>query len=188
MSVTVKTTGMKLEDIRKAASQLVRNAPRIAGRYAVEHTRDNILKRSGQPVNGSVQKFAPRKYEVRSVKGKKILMDSRTLANSIKIINLAPMQVSFGVSDNKIAKYAQAQNEGADIPVTAKMKKFFWAKHYEAGGKKGNADSDFWKGMALKKTGSKIHIKARRFIDITPDIIKGIGRELDAFWNSLIKK
>ncbi len=32
------------------------------------------------------------------------------------------------------ADYAQVHNEGANIPVIPKMKKFFWAKHYEAGG------------------------------------------------------
>lgn len=31
--------------------------------------------------------------------------------------------------------YAAIHNEGETITVTAKMKRFFWAKYYEAGGK-----------------------------------------------------
>lgn len=53
------------------------------------------------------------------------------------------------------ADYAQVHNEGANIPVTPKMKKFFWAKHYEAGGgvkgKDISAEASFWQRMALKK-------------------------------------
>lgn len=71
-------------------------------------------------------------------------------------------------------------NEGGVIKVTARMKKFFWAKYYETGGRvkykkngsksqsralqSASAESQFWKMMALKKIGSVIKIDARRFI------------------------
>jgi phage gpG-like protein len=77
--------------------------------------------------------------------------------------------------------YADAHNEGATITPTAKQRKFFWAKHYEAketaeaskpkrekskGTKKyqkANSEADMWLGMALAK---KIEIPQRQFMDI----------------------
>ena len=60
------------------------------------------------------------------------------------------------------------------------MKKFFWAKYYETGGRvkykkngsksqsrasqSASAEAGFWKLMALKKLGSIIKIDARRYI------------------------
>lgn len=71
--------------------------------------------------------------------------------------------------------YAAIHNEGGEITVTAKMKKFFWAKHYEASGgskelirgkkkERLTAEATFWKNMALMKLGSKIKIEKRQFI------------------------
>lgn len=76
--------------------------------------------------------------------------------------------------------YADIHNSGGDIPVTMKMKKFFWAMHYKAsGGKsktaKGNAantkqnralsaEAEYWKNMALMKVGSIIRIPKRQFL------------------------
>lgn len=74
--------------------------------------------------------------------------------------------------------YAAIHNEGGDITVTPKMKKFFWAKAYEAQGKtftkagkrsksktaeKWNRQAEIYKGLALKKVGSKITIPQRQF-------------------------
>lgn len=76
--------------------------------------------------------------------------------------------------------YSSIHNEGGKITVTQKMKKFFWAMHYKALGgktkkkdgsygnnaknKAANADAEYWKSMALMKTGSQITIPERRFI------------------------
>ena len=66
--------------------------------------------------------------------------------------------------------YASIQNEGGEITVTDKMKRYFWAKYIEAG-KKG-IQADQWKAMALKKVGSKIKIESRRFIGPHPKILE----------------
>lgn len=66
--------------------------------------------------------------------------------------------------------YASIQNEGGEITVTDKMKRYFWAKYIEAG-KKG-IQADQWKAMALKKVGSKIKIESRRFIGQHPKILE----------------
>mgnify|MGYP002621452394 CR=1 FL=1 len=67
------------------------------------------------------------------------------------------------------APYASIHNNGGEITVTAKMKKFFWAMHYKSagavtgkGGKRDdalNAEAQKWKAMALMKVGSTIKIE-----------------------------
>lgn len=80
--------------------------------------------------------------------------------------------------------YASVHNEGADITVTAKMKRFFWAKHYEnACGDDSKAavepQASFWKNMALKKPGSRIRIPKRRFLGDSPQLQKQIENIID---------
>lgn len=84
--------------------------------------------------------------------------------------------------------YASIHNEGGTITVTAKMKRFFWAKYYEAGGKvkqkksggitKASAryseEAEFYKNLALMKVGSKITIPERRFIGHAPEVDQSV--------------
>jgi len=82
--------------------------------------------------------------------------------------------------------YAKIHNEGGEITVTAKMKKFFWAMHYKSagavsgkGGKRDealNAEAQKWKFMALMKVGSKITIEQRQFIGYHPQVKKAIEK------------
>lgn len=82
--------------------------------------------------------------------------------------------------------YSQIQNDGGQIKVTAKMKKYFWAKYYEAVGGFGrkkngelradkrnnelNTWAEFYKHMALMKVGSMITIPKRQFIGTAPEL------------------
>lgn len=66
--------------------------------------------------------------------------------------------------------YASIQNEGGEITVTAKMKRYFWAKYITSG--KSGIEAEQWKAMALKKLGSKIKIESRRFIGRHPKILE----------------
>jgi hypothetical protein len=83
-------------------------------------------------------------------------------------------------------------NAGGEIKVTAKMKRFFWAKYYESAGKvryykrdgkkgekKGSVTRGtqkeagaavFYKALALKKVGDTIVIPERRFIGDAPEV------------------
>lgn len=87
--------------------------------------------------------------------------------------------------------YAATQNDGEDIPVTERMKRFFWAKHIEE--KKGlganSPEAEFWKRMALKKPGSKITIPRRHYLGPGPVVDKMveeiINKELQEFIKSL---
>ena len=106
-------------------------------------------------------------------------ISSRTTENSITFFTNLP--------------YAAIHNEGGEIKVTAKMKRFFWAKYYETTGAFGrrkdgalrkdkrtsqlSTEADFWHVMALMKIGGKIKIPRRRFLGISPEIEK-IVREI----------
>jgi len=89
--------------------------------------------------------------------------------------------------------HAQIHNEGGDIVVTVRMKRFFWAKFYELSGKvkfkkdgktsKGSLkisdEAEFYKNMALMKVGSKIHIPKRQFIGHAPEVDKAVKRIIE---------
>lgn len=89
--------------------------------------------------------------------------------------------------------YAEIHNEGGEITVTDKMKRFFWHKYYtttEAFGRKKNgerrndkrtirlsSEAEFWKHMALMKVGKTINIPRRRFLGYAPEVEK-LTREI----------
>lgn len=86
--------------------------------------------------------------------------------------------------------YAAIHNDGGEIKVTPKMKRFFWAKYYEttgAFGRKKNGErrndrrtvrlateAEFWKFMALKKAGTTIKIPRRRFLGVSPEVEQAV--------------
>lgn len=88
-------------------------------------------------------------------------------------------------------QYAGVHNNGATITVTAKMKRYFWARHIQARGgiktlksgkrsrsKKSMAmsrEAEFWRNMAIKKVGSKIEIPKRKFFGIDPKLRQKIS-------------
>ena len=81
-------------------------------------------------------------------------------------------------------------NDGGEIVVTKRMKRFFWHKYYEATGAFGrrkdgklrkdkrnvrlDTEADFWMFMALKKAGSTIRIPRRRFLGTSPEVEKAV--------------
>lgn len=82
--------------------------------------------------------------------------------------------------------YAALHNEGGEIRVTPRMRRFFWAKYYAARGSFGyrkdgrkrqnkrNAylteEAAFWRAMALKPVGSSIQMPRRQFIGTHPKL------------------
>lgn len=67
-----------------------------------------------------------------------------------------------GVRFSSSLPYAALHNEGGQITVTGKMKRFFWAKFRETG-------EVGWKYMALMPVGRVMNIPERRFIGDGPD-------------------
>jgi phage gpG-like protein len=93
--------------------------------------------------------------------------------------------------------YMGIHNDGGEIEVTAKMKKFFWAMFYkasnavtfkvktrEASANKRNekltAEAAIWKSLALMKVGEKIKIPKRQFIGDHPVVDASIKKIVDA--------
>lgn len=117
--------------------------------------------------------------------GGSILIDSGTLRKSI----------GSRITENSIVfyttlPYATIHNDGGEIRVTKKMKRYFWHKYYEATGsfgrrKDGNprkdkrtvqltTEAEFWKFMALKKEGSIIKIPRRQFLGTSPEVEQAV--------------
>lgn len=101
---------------------------------------------------------------------------SRTTENSIVFYTTLP--------------YAAIHNDGGEIKVTKKMKRYFWHKYYEATGSFGRrkdgaprkdkrtvqltTEAEFWKFMALKKEGSTINIPRRQFLGTSPEVEQAV--------------
>ncbi len=104
---------------------------------------------------------------------------------------------------------AGIHNDGGEIKVTARMKRYFWYRYREATGSLGKRKdgtlkkdkrnvristvAEFYKAMALKKVGSKIKMPRRRFIGESPEVERAveeiITQGLTEFFDSLeIKK
>lgn len=91
-----------------------------------------------------------------------------------------------GIRFTSAMPYADIHNNGGEITVTEKMKRFFWAMYYKSAGaikttktgkisqsgrnEKLRAEALGWKALALKKIGSKIKIEPRQFIGHHPQI------------------
>lgn len=131
--------------------------------------------------------------------GKNILLNSGSLRQSI-MSELGKKSLEFYSS----LIYAGIHNDGGEIVVTDRMKKYFWRRYYKVSaaittkksGAKSNSkrnislskEAEFYKYMALKKVGSKIIIPQRQFIGPhikTDEIIKTlILARLDEYFNN----
>ena len=129
------------------------------------------------------EKWQRRKSPIRP--GRAILVDTGGLRGSIRSYT-TENSIMFR-SDHP---GASIHNEGGEIKVTAKMKKFFWRKYYDTTGSFGRKKdgslrnnkknlylsdvAEFWKFMALKKIGSTIKIPRRQFIGASPEVEKAV--------------
>lgn len=125
------------------------------------------------------QKWARRKSPVRG--NKHLLIDRGHLRRSI-----SGRTTTNAVEFSSSQPYAAIHNQGGEITVTPKMKRYFWAKYNEATGgmgrnKKGqlrqnkrnkqlSSEAEFFKAMALMKVGKKIKIPQRQFIGNAPEV------------------
>lgn len=94
--------------------------------------------------------------------------------------------VSARISGNSVIftsseAYAAIHNDGGTVTVTAKMRKYFWAKFKETG-------QPHFKRMALMKVGSKIRIPQRRFIGDSPEVRKAVDDIVKEAVNAEMRK
>lgn len=113
--------------------------------------------------------------------GRGILVRSGELRRSIRT-RVDDSSITFS-SD---LPYAAIHNEGGEIKVTSRMKRYFWARYYACQGGFGRrkdgslrkdkrnarltSESAFWKALALKKVGSTVKIPKRQFLGISPEV------------------
>lgn len=172
-----------LQQHRQEIEQAIhRTLPIKVGNIAKAHFQDNF--RQGGFVDGGLHPWQ-RTHRQQSGRGASSqytpLMSSRQ--HLYGSISYAPANGTVTVGTS--LPYAAIHNEGGDIVVTRRMKRFFWAKFREANGdswarKQNNPEADFWHLMAQKPVGSVIHIPRRQFI--------GESRELDKKTQDVIEK
>ena len=194
MKLSMKQNGLSLNDLEKRFKQVLNAMPTVMGQAAVTHFQENITKRQGLPTGGALQRFKGRVFEGRP-RGKGILNDTGNLVDSIKIISRSQNCVEVGIRPTEMP-YAQVHQEGGQIPITQKMRKFFWAQYYQhassAGRSRGkraistSKEANFWKAMALKRKNTTINIPKRQFMDATPDLEKAILRVIKTEMDQLI--
>ncbi len=132
-----------------------------------------------------------------------LLMRSGKLRRSMR-----SRQTNTDLSWTSSQPYANLQNEGGEIVVTARMKRFFWAMFYKSDGaitlkrnkdkdvvvreternKKLTAEAAMWKALALQKVGSKMKIKQRQFIGDHPVIRERIDHVVNLNMKELEKE
>lgn len=130
--------------------------------------------------------FFSKPWQQRLLEGRgSLLLQSGKLRRSIRA-QVTNNSVSWSSSE----PYAAIHNEGGTITVTAKMKRFFWAKFYELAGKvrhkkngstsrssvKLSKQAEFYRNLALKRVGSKIKIPKRQFLGNAPEVQNAIER------------
>nr|DAF62162.1 MAG TPA: tail morphogenesis protein [Myoviridae sp. ctt8G1] len=116
--------------------------------------------------------------------GGSILIDTGNLRRSIRS-RTTEDSITFYTD----LPYAAIHNDGGEIVVTKKMKRYFWHKYYEATGSFGRrkdgtrkdkrtvrltTEAEFWKFMALKKEGSTVRIPRRQFLGTSPEVEQAV--------------
>ena len=165
-----------------------RRLPVIVGSLAKKHYQDNF-RQSGF-VDHGLHPWQPAK---RQNGGAGTYSRYRTLLSSrnhlFSSINYTPANASVTVYNN--VPYAAAHNDGAtvNIRVTPKMRRFAWAKFYEASGKRKNTKktrrrtnprAQFWRNLALtKKNTLTVRIPKRQFIGPSYELNRKIDARID---------
>lgn len=108
--------------------------PREIGQEALLHFNSNFQKQAFDGVPWQMRKSGDAT--------RNLLVSSGALRRSLRLSHATWRRISIA-SD---MPYAQTHNEGGKIPITAKSRKYFWARYYASGKKE-----SYWKGMALTK-------------------------------------
>lgn len=187
------------KSIGGAVQELTRLVDRVlpikVGKTAEDHLKDNFYKGG---YNGKKwEEPYRRKLAFSGARGQYGTLLSRT--NHLRdSIDSKPERGKVLIFND--VQYAGVHNSGATITVTAKMKRFFWARHIEAMGgikilksgkrsrnKKSRAmsrEAEFWRNMAVKKVGSKIQIPKRKFFGFD----KTLQAKVDKLINNELKR
>ncbi|WP_417289625.1 hypothetical protein [Corallibacter sp.] len=143
--------------------------------------------------------FFNRKWPQTKLKNSRGSMMVRSGAGRRSIKNQA---VNGEITWSSNLPYMSLHNEGGEIVVTQKMKRFFWAMYYKTSGgvTKGKSQRNIklqgeaaqWKALALQKVGKVMTVDQRQFIGWHPEvdlhIRKVIGINLKELNNNINNK
>jgi phage gpG-like protein len=161
----------KLNELKRYARE---DLPRHVGKLAVDHFHENFML--GGFVDDKLEPWRPSKrigQDKSAASGYGTLLSSRKeLYNSIRSI------ASEGkVTISSSLRYSRIHNEGGTVTqtITPKMRRFAWAKYYQANpGGKGEGGG-MWKAMALtKKTTRTFIIPKRKYMGHSVEINRQI--------------
>ena len=180
----------KVPDFVKIARELKEKAHRYAGSESVKFFKESFVKEGFTDAS-----FVPWKKTTNPMAGKRTMYNKGTLMQSVRKIEETEKRV---VVESDTA-YSEINNNGGTVTVTAKMKRYFWARYYELSGKvktnkngkqstskastKANKKAEFFKALALMKVGSKIKIPKRQFMGDSRTMIN----QFDTFWKGQVE-
>lgn len=128
-------------------------------------TMVNFFKRNFQ-VGGFVDEPFQKWKKSTAPRKRRTMVRSGNTRRQIKKLQVSETRVVVGIANHN--HYAKIHNEGGKIPITPKMRRFFWAKHKET-------KQDYWKFLALTKK-TYLDIPKRQFIGDSKALEKAIER------------
>jgi len=180
---------------KRRFQELKKQSPRIAGTVAVAFFKEGF-RLQGQRLNGSLKPWKKRSPEFNKRKGAAVLTKTGTLQRDLRY-----RTAGHRVGIISAMPYSQILNDGGKIPITPRMRRFFWAMYYQEMGRvlysvkkksmtkasvKHNTDAEIWKNMALTKK-THIEIEARPFLYDTRDLIAALNNEFERQIQNLFK-
>lgn len=151
--------------IAKFPDELKKQSARVIAETATEDFKQNFTEKGFDGKPWPQAQHTPGRGS--------LMVRGSHLVNSIKPVTVTPNKVVISAGDSK-APYARVHNEGGvvNVPVTKKMKRWAWAKAYEA---EGTEDESLYKGLALtKKKMLNITIPRRRYMGYSKSLEKKI--------------
>lgn len=153
---------------------LRRKLPRMYGIEAVNLFKENFDKEGFIAGKGRVKKWK----NTRRNTGRKILTKTRRLRRGIHTKRISTNSVTVGVDSN--IKYAEIHNKGGEIPITPKMRRYFWAMFAQTG-------DSYFKSLALTKQ-THFTIPERKFIGKTDAMKPRLDRRTIKEFKKIIQK
>lgn len=177
---------------RELSDLIQRKMPVLVGRMAKDHYQDNFRK--GGEVNGGLKKWTPAKRLSSGSSSAGANYGTLLSGRNHLFSSVSYTPGAARVRVHNYAPHASTHNDGGTVEptVTPKMRRFAWAKYYEAGGGKKNAgngkrkgknagsggenkEAEFWKNFALtKKKKLSIKMPVRRFLGESKELNKEI--------------
>lgn len=152
--------------------------PRYIGKLAVDFFQDNFRRGGWQ--DGGLKRWQPPKRF--NEKGNAAAQYGPLLSRQNELMNSIDYRIEGNriiISTDKV--YAKIHNEGGpvniNIPITSQMRRFAWAKMYEAKRQGNETNASKWKALALTKKDS-VHVHfimpQRQFMGNSSDLRKAI--------------